>query len=72
VSRHVLQLSKKYGQIEDRIDKTVFALSLVKTLQEQGRRFLQRMDDHWAIVEDQIASRKVAQALRIFRRKSKP
>jgi len=66
----VQEQAAQYSRLEDRLDKTVFAMSMVKTFQEEGRRFLQRMDDHWAIVDDQVASRKVGQALRLFAKRA--
>lgn len=69
MNRHLEDMGERYARTEDRLEKTVIALSLVKTLQEEGRRFLQRMDDHWVVVDDQVAGRKVGQALRNWRRK---
>jgi len=70
MNQHVQQMAEDYGMTEDQLDKTILSMLLVKTLQEEGRRFLQRTEDHWIVVDDQVAARKVAQAVRTWRKKA--
>lgn len=54
----------EYASNDDRFDKTLFSMRLVQSLQDDGCRFLERVEKlGWKVVTDQVARKKVIQAL---------
>ncbi len=54
-----------YLETQERLAKTMIAISIVQNIQRSGGRFLNRRDDGWEIAEDRVARGKISQALRV-------
>jgi len=64
--RRVALFAPRYMEADskNRFQKTVIAMTLVRNLETEGARFLERTDEGWRIADDDVIKDKVTQTLR--------
>ena len=72
-NRHLAKLIEEHGDAyhnDDRMGKAALATSIVKVIQSNGGRFLQRSSDEngWVVVSESVAREKVLNGFRTIRK----